>query len=75
MEAGLSTLNATIRRRMEIHRLSLDVADVKLSKVAVTPLKLSRDLAQAMIGFNQAFWNPLLRMYGVIPPPKDGKRV
>jgi GNAT superfamily N-acetyltransferase len=53
---------------------SLDVADVKLSKVAVTPLKVSRDLAQAMIGFNQAFWNPLLRMYGVIPP-KDGKRV
>jgi GNAT superfamily N-acetyltransferase len=53
---------------------SLDVADVKLTKVAVTPLKVSRDLAQAMIGFNQAFWNPLLRMYGVIPP-KDGKRV
>ena len=40
-----------------------------------TPLKISRDLTQAMIGFNQAFWNPLLRMYGVIPPPKDGKRV
>jgi hypothetical protein len=53
---------------------NLDLADVKLSKVDVTPLKISRDLAQAMIGFNQAFWNPLLRMYGVIPP-KDGKRV
>ena len=53
---------------------SLDVANVKLSKVEVTPLKVSRDLAQAMIGFNQAFWNPLLRMYGVIPP-KDGKGI
>jgi GNAT superfamily N-acetyltransferase len=51
---------------------SLDIAGVKLSKVEVTPLKVSRDLAQAMIGFNQAFWNPLLRMYGMIPP-KDGK--
>jgi GNAT superfamily N-acetyltransferase len=54
---------------------SIDLADVKLSKVALTPMKISRDLTQAMIGFNQAFWNPLLRMYGVIPPPKDGKRV
>ncbi len=53
---------------------SIDLADVKLSKVAVTPLKVSRDLARAMIGFNQAFWNPLLQMYGVIPPAKDGKR-
>jgi GNAT superfamily N-acetyltransferase len=51
---------------------SLDIAGVKLSKVEVTPLNVSRDLAQAMIGFNQAFWNPLLRMYGMIPP-KDGK--
>jgi GNAT superfamily N-acetyltransferase len=54
---------------------SIDLSDVKLTKVEVTPLNVSRDLAQAMIGFNQAFWNPLLRMYGVIPPPKDGKRV
>jgi GNAT superfamily N-acetyltransferase len=54
---------------------SLDLDEVKLSKVALTPMKVSRDLTQAMIGFNQAFWNPLLRMYGVIPPPKDGKRV
>lgn len=52
---------------------SIDLTDVRLSKVEVMPLKISRDLAQAMVGFNQAFWNPILRMYGVIPPPKDGK--
>jgi GNAT superfamily N-acetyltransferase len=46
---------------------SIDLAGVKLAKMEVTPLKVSRDLARAMIGFNQAFWNPLLRMYGVIP--------
>lgn len=54
---------------------SIDLADVKLSKMDVPPLKVSRELAQAMIGFNQAFWNPLLRMYGVIPPPKARERV
>ena len=46
---------------------SIDLAGVKLAKMEVTPLKVSRDLARAMIGFNQAFWNPLLRMYGVLP--------
>jgi GNAT superfamily N-acetyltransferase len=51
---------------------SIDLAGVRLSKMEVPQLKISRDLAQAMLGFNQAFWNPLLRMYGVIPP-KDGK--
>jgi GNAT superfamily N-acetyltransferase len=45
----------------------IDLADTRLSKMEVPALKVSRDLAQAMLGFNQAFWNPLLRMYGVIP--------
>ena len=54
---------------------SIDLVDVRLSKMEVPALKISRELAQAMMGFNQAFWNPLLRMYGVIPPAKDGKRV
>lgn len=53
---------------------SIDLADVRLSKMEVPALKISRELAQAMMGFNQAFWNPLLRMYGVIPPAKPGKR-
>jgi hypothetical protein len=51
---------------------TIDLAGARLSKMEVPALKVSRDLAQAMLGFNQAFWNPLLRMYGVIPP-KDGK--
>ena len=46
---------------------NIDLAGVKLAKMEVAQLKVSRDLARAMIGFNQAFWNPLLRMYGVIP--------
>lgn len=54
---------------------SIDLNGAKLSQMEVPPLKVSRDLARAMIGFNQAFWNPLLQMYGVIPPPKDRKRV
>jgi GNAT superfamily N-acetyltransferase len=53
---------------------SIDLADARLSKMEVPALKISRELAQAMMGFNQAFWNPLLRMYGVIPPAKDSKR-
>jgi GNAT superfamily N-acetyltransferase len=52
---------------------SIDLSGAKLSQMEVPPLKVSRDLAIAMIGFNQAFWNPLLQMYGVIPPPKDRK--
>jgi GNAT superfamily N-acetyltransferase len=51
----------------------IDLAGARLSRMEVPALKVSRDLAQAMLGFNQAFWNPLLRMYGVIPP-KDGTR-
>jgi len=54
---------------------SIDLDGVRLSKMEVPMLRISRDLAQAMMGFNQAFWNPLLRMYGVIPPVKDNKRV
>jgi GNAT superfamily N-acetyltransferase len=52
----------------------IDLTGVKLSQMEIPPLKVSRDLAVAMIGFNQAFWNPLLRMYGVIPPAKEKKR-
>ncbi len=54
---------------------SIDLTDVKLSKMDVPPLNVSRDLARAMIGFNQAFWNPLLQMYGVIPPRKEREKV
>ena len=54
---------------------SIDLGGVKLSKIELPQFRISRDLVQAMIGFNQAFWNPLLRMYGVIPPPKNGKGV
>ncbi|MDQ8730164.1 GNAT family N-acetyltransferase [Bradyrhizobium sp. LHD-71] len=53
---------------------TIDLADVKLAKIEVPQLKVSRDLMQAMVGFNQAFWNPLLRMYGVIPAPKERER-
>lgn len=53
---------------------SIDLSDAKLSKMEVPQLKVSRDLARAMIGFNQAFWNPLLQMYGVIPPRKERER-
>jgi GNAT superfamily N-acetyltransferase len=53
---------------------SIDLSDAKLSSMDVPQLNVSRDLARAMAGFNQAFWNPLLKMYGVIPPSKDGKR-
>jgi GNAT superfamily N-acetyltransferase len=52
--------------------IALDGA--KLSNMDVPPLNVSRDLALAMIGFNQAFWNPLLQMYGVIPQPKERER-
>jgi hypothetical protein len=54
---------------------SIDLTDVKLSKMDVPQLNVSRDLARAMIGFNQAFWNPLLQMYGVIPPRKEREKV
>ncbi len=54
---------------------SIDLSNVKLSKVDVPALNVSRDLARAMIGFNQAFWNPLLQMYGVIPPRKQSEKV
>jgi GNAT superfamily N-acetyltransferase len=54
---------------------SIDLSNVKLSKMEVPPLNVSRDLARAMIGFNQAFWNPLLQMYGVIPPRKQSEKV
>jgi GNAT superfamily N-acetyltransferase len=54
---------------------SIDLSGVKLSRVDVPALNVSRDLARAMIGFNQAFWNPLLQMYGVIPPRKQSEKV
>jgi GNAT superfamily N-acetyltransferase len=54
---------------------SIDLSDVKLSKMDVPQLNVSRDLARAMIGFNQAFWNPLLQMYGVISPRKEREKV
>ncbi len=54
---------------------SIDLSNVKLSKMDVPALNVSRDLARAMIGFNQAFWNPLLQMYGVIPPRKQSEKV
>lgn len=53
---------------------TIDLGDLKLATIGVPPLKVSRDLAQAMVGFNQAFWNPLLRMYGVIPAPKEREK-
>jgi GNAT superfamily N-acetyltransferase len=52
----------------------IDLAGARLSKMEVPALKVSRDLAQAMLGFNQAFWNPLLRMYGVIPAKDERDR-
>lgn len=54
---------------------TFDLRDVKLADMEIPALKISRDLTRAMIGFNQAFWNPILRMYGVLPPQKHGKRV
>jgi GNAT superfamily N-acetyltransferase len=45
----------------------IDLAGTHLSKMDVPALKISRDLARAMIGFNQSFWNPLLQMWGVLP--------
>lgn len=52
---------------------SIDLDGVKLSDMEVPQLKVSRDLARAMTGFNQAFWNPLLRMWGVIPDRRQGE--
>ena len=54
---------------------SIDLDGAKLSEMEVPQVKVSRDLARAMIGFNQAFWNPVLQMYGVIPPRKERERV
>jgi len=51
---------------------TIDLTGTRLSRMEVPALKVSRDLAQAMLGFNQAFWNPLLRMYGVIPSRDAG---
>lgn len=53
---------------------SLDLRQVKLPRKEVLPLTINGDLVQAMIGFNQAFWSPLFRMWRY-PPPKAGKRL
>lgn len=45
---------------------TIDLGDVKLTKIEVPQLNVSRDLTRTMTGFNQPFWNPLLRMYGVV---------
>jgi GNAT superfamily N-acetyltransferase len=53
---------------------SIDLAGARLARMEVPALKVSRDLTRAMIGFNQAFWNPLLRMWGVVPYPGEPVR-
>lgn len=45
----------------------IELAGTQLSKMDIPALKISRDLARAMIGFNQEFWNPVLQMWGVLP--------
>lgn len=53
---------------------SIDIENVRRAKSDALALGASGDLLQAMAGFSWAFWNPVLRLYGVIPSKADSKR-
>lgn len=52
---------------------SIDIADVRRAKDDAPAPGTGVDLLQAMAGLSWAFWNPVLRLYGVLPSKADGK--
>jgi GNAT superfamily N-acetyltransferase len=47
---------------------SIAVGAARRPKAAVPPLTAGGEWLQAMAGLGLAFWNPVLRLYGVLPP-------
>lgn len=50
---------------------SIDIHDVQPAKDDVLALGAGADLLQVMAGLSWAFWNPVLRLYGITPPRTD----
>jgi GNAT superfamily N-acetyltransferase len=54
---------------------SIVIEDNRRTKDDALALGAGADLVQAMAGLSWAFWNPLLRLYGVVPAKADNKRL